>query len=698
MESSIVNLSEAEQQLFGELFNYYDSEKNGIVSHSKAIQLLNSSQLSSQVLEQIIELSGSSRLQCLSRNQFNSILKLIGAAQSGLPLNNKTITSSSLTIPLPQLSHNNHSNKHQLMVNIDDNIKISVKSDSISHQMTGHLPPPPTKASVRSNRQWNNQFVKSDNFPNGQFITTPPNHLNCINNNNIDNNNHIINDQNERIDSRSSSNEELNDSPTDSVEKCYTKRDKSWSEFNEREKNEPINWADFDEEHHLLENEDEEEEEEDIERESSSDDECFNIWNIDSEQRCYYTNQFQTMQNDLNGKITGNTAKDFFEKSCLPIQELSKIWQLSDVDKDGALTLDEFCVAMHLVVLRRNRVELPNELPLTLRPVISPADNGISSLNSSKCNDLIINSEEPNNSISPQSQYNDLNERKGKEGDTLSPQNKQWTKFTDSPTSNMMTTTVSSPPSTSSSASGMQQLANFDFNAASIGRDPKILHPVALRLSPDGQTIRYDNNEIINKNHDLEIVNQLVSTTDSLRFSTISQFHGKKEPPPPPPPRPIRGHGHNRSSSLDLNKIVIHSAANDLISTQFPTHLKVSNSEYGLTEPLKEFPAISSLNSRNLGAFVAYKKTARHETSLITNSIVDSLTIKYKIPPEVPVPKNPNDSSELLQTVKALQDYSKTLVNINNNLLQELIKVTEDKNSLESQLEQLNNGLSLIHI
>jgi hypothetical protein len=48
----------------------------------------------------------------------------------------------------------------------------------------------------------------------------------------------------------------------------------------------------------------------------------------------------------------------FFEKSRLPIHELSKIWQLSDVTRDGALNLEEFCTCMHLVVLRRNEIEV----------------------------------------------------------------------------------------------------------------------------------------------------------------------------------------------------------------------------------------------------------------------------------------------------------------------------------------------------
>lgn len=48
--------------------------------------------------------------------------------------------------------------------------------------------------------------------------------------------------------------------------------------------------------------------------------------------------------------------------------------ELSDVNKDGALSLDEFWTAMHLVVLRKNKVSLPDILPIQLIPY-SPLNN-----------------------------------------------------------------------------------------------------------------------------------------------------------------------------------------------------------------------------------------------------------------------------------------------------------------------------------
>lgn len=111
-------------------------------------------------------------------------------------------------------------------------------------------------------------------------------------------------------------------------------------------------------------------EEESSDRHSSEDDtEVSNeVWTITPEQREYYTNQFRSLQPDTGALLSGSIARMFFEKSRLPVAELRKIWQLSDVTKDGALTLQEFNTAMHLVVLRRNHIPLPSVLPPQLVP------------------------------------------------------------------------------------------------------------------------------------------------------------------------------------------------------------------------------------------------------------------------------------------------------------------------------------------
>lgn len=54
--------------------------------------------------------------------------------------------------------------------------------------------------------------------------------------------------------------------------------------------------------------------------------------------------------------------------------------ELSDFDKDGALTLDEFCAAFHLVVARKNGYDLPEKLPESLMPKLIDLDDSAGAL------------------------------------------------------------------------------------------------------------------------------------------------------------------------------------------------------------------------------------------------------------------------------------------------------------------------------
>lgn len=110
-------------------------------------------------------------------------------------------------------------------------------------------------------------------------------------------------------------------------------------------------------------------EEESSDRHSSDDDheiDLESVYQILPEQQEYYVKQFRAVQPDINGLVSGHVAKVFFEKSRIPVDELRHIWQLCDVTRDGALSLNEFIAAMHLVVLRRNNIPIPATLPPNL--------------------------------------------------------------------------------------------------------------------------------------------------------------------------------------------------------------------------------------------------------------------------------------------------------------------------------------------
>ncbi|KAL1916395.1 uncharacterized protein VTP21DRAFT_5586 [Calcarisporiella thermophila] len=88
---------------------------------------------------------------------------------------------------------------------------------------------------------------------------------------------------------------------------------------------------------------------------------------MDPTERQKYLEIFQG-QNPVNGYISGNQARSLFLNSGLQVSQLERIWDLSDIDKDGQLDFDEFCIAMRLVYNALNGVEIPAVLPHNLIP------------------------------------------------------------------------------------------------------------------------------------------------------------------------------------------------------------------------------------------------------------------------------------------------------------------------------------------
>lgn len=112
-------------------------------------------------------------------------------------------------------------------------------------------------------------------------------------------------------------------------------------------------------------------EEESSDRHSSDDEgEEDAIFQMTAEQKDYYYKQFIALQPNPKGLLSGHLARVFFEKSKIPTEELRIIWHLSDVTRDGSLSLEEFTAAMHLIVLRRHNIPIPSVLPLCLHPSV----------------------------------------------------------------------------------------------------------------------------------------------------------------------------------------------------------------------------------------------------------------------------------------------------------------------------------------
>ncbi|KAI7893017.1 uncharacterized protein EV154DRAFT_440444 [Mucor mucedo] len=107
-------------------------------------------------------------------------------------------------------------------------------------------------------------------------------------------------------------------------------------------------------------------------------------WDVSARERQQFGAYFDKIDANHVGLIQGKEAVEFFKNSRLPETELAHIWDLADIQQRGALSRDEFAVAMYLIHKRLAGEQLPQTLPKTLippshTPLQSPFTNVVSS-------------------------------------------------------------------------------------------------------------------------------------------------------------------------------------------------------------------------------------------------------------------------------------------------------------------------------
>ncbi|XP_060128706.1 ralBP1-associated Eps domain-containing protein 1 isoform X3 [Zootoca vivipara] len=545
-----LTLSETEQRYYCDLFSYCDTESTKkVASNGRVLELFRAAQLPSEVVLQIMELCGATRLGYFGRSQFYIALKLVAVAQSGFPLRMESLNSVK-DLPLPRfvMSKNEQELRHSSLYSSDPDNPSSY---------SGAIPPPPGRIQVKKGSV-SHDVVQQRPTTDQQESTSP-----------------VVSPQ---------------QSPPTSP---HTWRKHSrhpsggnnerpgpfWAPFSEAQAGSCITgdpmWSGHSPPPHQ-ENWDQTTVRtvasatttNEIRRQSSSYDDP---WKITDEQRQYYINQFKTIQPDLNGYIPGSAAKEFFTKSKLPILELSHIWELSDFDKDGALTLDEFCAAFHLVVARKNGYDLPEKLPESLMPKLIDLEDS---------------------AVVPVSEAGD---QSGEVGYTSSPAEAPPSKSPSMPSLNQtwpeMNQSSEQWETFSERSSSSQTLTQFDSNIAPADPDTAIVHPVPIRMTPSkihlqemelkrtGNDHTNPTSPLLVKSPDLVEESKMSSSAKFVGGNTVADgysssdsFTSDPEPigstvtrqrshsgtspdntaPPPPPPRPHPS--HSRSSSLDMNR------------------------------------------------------------------------------------------------------------------------------------------------
>lgn len=77
---------------------------------------------------------------------------------------------------------------------------------------------------------------------------------------------------------------------------------------------------------------------------------------------------FYQLEGSDSGKVAGGVAYAYLMETGLNQDQLRRIWDISDIDDDGALDADEFAVCMYFVEKAKAGEPIPSTLPEDVMP------------------------------------------------------------------------------------------------------------------------------------------------------------------------------------------------------------------------------------------------------------------------------------------------------------------------------------------
>ncbi|XP_011946899.1 PREDICTED: ralBP1-associated Eps domain-containing protein 1 isoform X6 [Cercocebus atys] len=723
-----LTLSDAEQKYYSDLFSYCDIESTKkVVVNGRVLELFRAAQLPNDVVLQIMELCGATRLGYFGRSQFYIALKLVAVAQSGFPLRVESINTVK-DLPLPRFvaSKNEQESRHAA----------SYSSDSENQgSYSGVIPPPPGRGQVKKGSV-SHDTVQPRTSADAQEPASP-----------------VVSPQQSPPTSPHTWRKHSRHPSGGNSERPLAGPGPFWSPFGEAQSGSSAgdavwsghsppppqeNWVSFADTPptstlltmHPASVQDQTTVRTvasatsaiEIRRQSSSYDDP---WKITDEQRQYYVNQFKTIQPDLNGFIPGSAAKEFFTKSKLPILELSHIWELSDFDKDGALTLDEFCAAFHLVVARKNGYDLPEKLPESLMPKLIDLEDSA---------DVGDQPSEVGYSGSPA-------EAPPSKSPSMPSLNQTWPELNQS--SEQWETF-------SERSSSSQTLTQFDSNIAPADPDTAIVHPVPIRMTPSkihmqemelkrtGSDHTNPTSPLLVKPSDLSEENKINSSVKFASGNTVGQQQaGVVAHPPavPPRPQPSQAPGPAVHRPVDADGLITHTSTSPQQIPEQPNFADFSQFEVFAASNVNEeqddeaekhpevLPAEKASDPANSLRVAKADSKTEEKTAASAPTNVSKGTTPLAPPPK-PVRRRLKSEDELRPEVdehtqktgvlaavlasqpsiprsvgkdkKAIQasirrnkETNTVLARLNSELQQQLKDVLEERISLEVQLEQL---------
>ncbi|XP_062251176.1 ralBP1-associated Eps domain-containing protein 2 [Platichthys flesus] len=646
---SSIPLNEHEQRYYSGLRSLCQADTPGTLSSSKVAELFKASQLPPEALHKVTEVCGAKRLGYFGTPQFYIALKLLAAAQSGLPVRLESVTAN---LPLPRF----------VGLKNESEMRYSAVPPSIEGQVAqcGTAPASVSWTAGDTLRHLEASGEKKEHrSPPRSPCTSPPHSPLTYRSQTYTNKN-------------GADSQMFYESKPSSRQVVKLEQHLSPSNYGTKPSVEHPAMARIVSAERLA-------------QQTADDYSDDDPWRITEEQLEYYTNQFRNLQPDLGALILGTVAKNFFTKSKLPIPELSHIWELSDVDRDGALTFSEFCTAFHLIVARKNGYPLPESLPPTLQPGFLQQEDDLPDTPESAEPLIVFEDAEPR----PSQMDLSIIER-------IQP--------------SLATTKQDMKDESCKKEASLKRLT--------ISEKKRGLQLGAFPERPELP-------------QDLDPQMRTKTRPRSYSSNSFEDAMKKAEDPPTPPPRPQKT--HSRASSLDLNKLFQQGAPGIKsgwlmpppalpprpLTSQVPHFINASEkppsskvqqpnfadfSHFKKEEESRVKPQEQSLRSRFGPNTEDLTNAPKQDVMAVCPSHAPQKPVRRKYHPEsqnpeatsltavsFPHPAKPSQKQkrEIQMAIRKNKETNAVLTRLNSELQQQLKVVHQDRVTLESQLELL---------
>ena len=190
-------------------------------------------------------------------------------------------------------------------------------------------------------------------------------------------------------------------------------------------------------------------------------------WVVNSSMKEQFDSKFYQLSL-VNGKASGGQVKQIMLQYGLSNDILARIWELSDLDKDGSMNAEEFALCCYLLESVKNGKQLPQQLPDAYIPPSFRKSSNFDQTNYFQAPNNNNNSNNNNNNSNQNynnqnNNYNQNNNNNNNNNNNYSNQNQNYNDYNNNNNNNSNQQQQQAPPMMSSQQQQQHRQASNEY-------------------------------------------------------------------------------------------------------------------------------------------------------------------------------------------------------------------------------------------